>query len=185
VPHEGNDTTVRAHDAFALADGSVVVAGERVSSSQSCCVLFSRFTRAGVVDPATGLRAFALGSESLSPFFEMRAAVAPASGGGFWITRNSFPFSPPGHRTQFTLIRVTDTGALDSAFAGRGWRTWSVNQPVTQLPAGDYIQLHDSLFAAGAVTFFGRTFFEDDGSTEDFATFARVRLELSFADGFE
>ncbi|HET7842847.1 MAG TPA: hypothetical protein VFL14_01755 [Xanthomonadales bacterium] len=185
VQHEGSDNTVRAHALAADADGSVVVAGERGSGSVACCVMFARFSRAGVLDPATGLRAFPLGNEALVPFFEMRAAVAPAAGGGYWIARNSFPFTPPGHRTQFTLVRVTATGQLDTGFAGRGWRNWFVDHPGTNAPAGDYIQLHDTLFAADSIVFLGRTFFEDDGSGDDFVTFARVALDTSFADGYE
>ena len=184
VPHHGGDATVRAHDVVAQPDGSVLVAGER-SGSVACCVLFARFSRAGQLDPVVGLRAFPLGNETLGVFFEMRAAIGAAPDGGAWLTRNLFPSSPPGHRTQFTLIRVTASGELDTSFAGRGWRNWSVNEPHSHAPAGDYIQLHDTVFEPGAIQLFGRTFFEDDGSGADYVTFARIRLDTAFADGFE
>lgn len=185
VPHEGGDNTVRAHDAAALADGSVLVAGERGSGSVGCCVLVARFLRDGSLDPATGLRAFPLGNEVLRPFFEMRAAIAATADGGAWIARTSFPFQPLGHRTRFTLLRVTATGELDARFAARGWRSWYVAEPASHAPAGDYIQLHDTLFDADGVVFFGRTFFEDDGTGNEFVTFARVRFETPLRDGFD
>lgn len=49
----------------------------------------------------------------------------------------------------------------------------------------DHIELHDTLFDAGGIVFFGRTFFEDDGTGNESVTFARVRFETPLRDGFD
>lgn len=168
---------------LATTTGQLIVAGERGSGAGACCLLIARVDTHGQLAAPINAREFNLGGTQLSPFFEMRAALAQDDA-GLWLARTSFP-NEGNHRTRFTLIRLLPDGTLDTAYNGRGWRDFFILDPVTHTARGDYIQLHDTVWDGDRVVLFGRVFFEDDGTPDDYVSLLALERAAEFRDGFE
>ena len=177
-------------NALALdVDGSLVVSGKGSNSFISCCILITRLDTHGQIVPTFGLRLYRLsGQPSIYPFFEQRDALALLPNHRLIVGAISFPFSAPfGHRTQFTLLRTFADGGLDMAFGHNGWNSYTIADPAGIGQSGDYDQMHaighDA--ADGSMLIFGRTFFEDNSSGDDYVSIVRARFDLIFDGRFE
>lgn len=177
-------------NALALdSDGSLVVSGKGSNGSVSCCILLTRFDGLGQIVPEFGLRLYHLtGQPSIYPFFEQRDALVILPDHRIIVGAISFPFVAPFvHRTQFTLLRTFADGSLDPGFGHDGWNSYTIADPVGVGQTGDYDQMHAIGHDAkdGSLVVFGRTFFEDNSTGDDYVSMVRVRLDLVFADNFD
>ena len=170
-------------------DDSLVVSGMGGDGGVGCCRLLARFDANGELVPGFGLRLFRLGGQpSLYPFFEQRDGLVLRSNRRILVGAISFPFTAPfGHRTRYTLIRTHVDGRLDEHFGQQGWTSYTIADPTPAGQSGDYNQMHAIAHDRGddSVVVFGRTFFEDESTFDDYVTMVRARLDLVFDDAFE
>ncbi|MGB0135235.1 hypothetical protein [Dokdonella sp.] len=178
--------------AYALAlddDGSVVVAGKASNGSVSCCILLVRLDASGQLFPEFGLRFHQLsGQPGIYPFFEQRDEVVILPNRRIIVGGISFPFVAPfGHRTQYTLIRTFTDGRLDLGFGHNGWNSYTIADPVGAGQSGDYNQMHAIGYddTDGSMVIFGRTFFEDNSTGDDYVSLVRAKFDLIFDADFD
>ncbi|MEO5560715.1 MAG: hypothetical protein ABIO49_12455 [Dokdonella sp.] len=170
-------------------DGSLVVSGMGSNGVVNCCMLLARFDTAGQLVPSFGLRLFQLaGAPNLFPFFEQRDGLALLPNHRIMMATISFPFTAPfGHRTQYTLVRTFADGEVDASFGHGGWNSFTIADPVAAGQTGDYEQGHAIAYErdSDSMLIFGRTFFEDNSTGDDYVSLVRSRFDLIFADGVD
>jgi uncharacterized delta-60 repeat protein len=170
-------------------DGGVVVSGVGSNGSTSCCILLLRLDASGQIVPSFGMHIFQLSTQpSIFPFFEQRDGLVLLPNRRIMIGIVSFPFFPPfTHRTQYTLIRTFADGSLDTRFGHDGWNSYTIADPAGDGQEGDYDQMHAIAYDRDddSMLVFGRTFFEDNSTGDDYVTLVRARFDLIFADGVD
>lgn len=171
-------------------DGSLVVAGIGSNGAEDCCRMLSRFDTNGGIVPSFGMRIFTLqGSGGVFSFFEQRDGLVLLPSHRILVGAISFPpFAPPAqHRTQYTLYRTFADGALDASFGHDGWNSYTISDPENVGQEGDHEQMHAIAYdrADDSVLIFGRTFFENNSTGNDYVTMVRAHIDQILADGFD
>lgn len=167
-----------------LADGGLLFSGPASNGISGCCTMLGRVAADGELDPAFGLKLFQPGGGlRVGSFFEERRVLALLPSGRILLGLTAW--ASLDHRSDYTLMRFLADGSIDTSFGEFGWRAYDMPDLTGQGQTASYDQLHDFVVVDGRVTLFGRTFFEDNSTGDDYLAFTRVALDDLFADDFE